>query len=172
MNRQITALGLVVLLIAVGFIVFPLVLTGTEQLDAEAQAGIFVLPLGLTVILWGAASPDPSVTTVGGVFGNPDEDVVRQWEERKRPPREARFIPSPRETVHCRHCYTAVPPERLECPRCGRERECRECRGRVTLQDSTTRCVSCGREEIYCGCPKVRRAGGSGFLSRRTAARR
>jgi hypothetical protein len=166
MNQQITVLGLVVLLIAIGFIVYPLVLTGSEQLDSEVEAGIFVLPVGLTVILWGAASPDPSVTTVGGVFGNPDEDLVRQWAERKVAPRQTRFMPSPRETLNCAQCYTAIPPDVLECPRCGRERDCRECGGRLSLEQGATRCGGCGREEMYCSCPRVKPARTSGRFTR------
>ncbi|MCI4330948.1 MAG: hypothetical protein L3K19_03775 [Thermoplasmata archaeon] len=157
MNRHITVLGLVVLLIAIGFILYPLVLNGAEELDSEVEAGIFILPVGLTVILWGAASPDPSVTTVGGVFGNPDEDLVRQWEERKQAPREARFIPSPRETINCVQCYTAIPPESLACLRCGKERPCRSCGTGLTVVNGVVRCVRCGREEIYCSCPRVKR---------------
>jgi hypothetical protein len=162
MNQHITILGLVVLLIGIGFTVYPLVLTGAEQLDSEVEAGVFVLPVGVTVILWGAASPDPSVTTVGGVFGNPDEELVRQWENRRIPARDPRFIPNPRETLNCSQCYTAIPPEELRCPRCGKDRECRTCGGKISRAYRVTQCVGCGREEVYCSCAKVKRSGHSG----------
>lgn len=158
MNRSITLLGVVILLSAGGLIAFPFLTTGAVGVDLELELGIFVLPVGLSVILWGASSPDPSITTVGGLFGNPDENVLRKRLAPPPPTGPARFMPNPRESANCVQCYTAIPADEVVCPRCGRPRECRGCGKRLFFLAGGVRCAPCLRNEVYCGCPKVKRA--------------
>jgi len=169
LNRGITLFGLFVLLVGVGLIASPIVLTGQETFTNFLEIGIFVLPVGLSVILWGASSPDPRVTTVGGVFGNPDENLLRQQQHVVSKPTHARYLPGPRETVNCRQCYTGIPWDAAECPRCGRRRECRACGRPLYFMTGAVRCLPCVRPETYCNCPKLHRGEPVRIPGRRTA---
>ena len=157
MNRTITFLGLFFVLVGLALIASPVVLEGVERVTPLLELGIFILPVGLTTVLWGASSPNPSITTVAGILGNPDENEMR----RKGAARsiDVRFQPGPREPVNCRHCYTLIPWEIADCPRCGRPRECRACGRRLYFVSGAVRCLPCVRSETYCNCPRVRRAG-------------
>lgn len=157
MNRSITFLGLLLLLVAIGCIASPFALTGVERFTLLVELGVFVLPAGLSVILWGAASPNPEMTTVGGLFGNPDENVLRRTLRPATPTWNARYIPGPRESANCRFCYTVIPWDLAQCPRCGRRRECRACGKPLFFLTGAVRCAPCLRDEVYCNCPKVRR---------------
>jgi hypothetical protein len=157
MNRRIALLGVFILIVGIGLIVYPLVVTGSEQVDLEVEVGVFVLPVAVMVILWGSASPDPSITTVGGIFGSAEENFLRRHERKSAPVGPARFLPHPHESVNCRNCYTAIPLGFGVCPRCGLPRTCRQCGGRLSLSGTFTRCHMCGRDEVYCVCPKVKK---------------
>ncbi|MCI4318186.1 MAG: hypothetical protein L3J96_06570 [Thermoplasmata archaeon] len=157
MNSRIALLGVGIILLAIGLLLFPVASTGAESLDVEVQLGIFVLPVGLSVVLWGAAAPDPSVTTVGGLFGNVDENELRRRESKAPSVGPARFLPHPHESVNCRNCYTAIAADLITCPRCGLVRSCRVCGGRVKLAGQSPRCAKCGRDEAYCNCPKLKK---------------
>lgn len=158
MNRRVTLLGLLLLLVAIGLIASPIVLTGQESLDIEFQLGVLSLPVGLTTILWGAASPNPEMTTVGGAFGNPDENVLARVLRRPAPDPHVRYASGPKESVNCRHCYTAIPWNVAECSRCGRRRDCRGCGRPLFYLSGAVRCAPCVRVEVYCNCPKLRRS--------------
>lgn len=158
MNRRVTLLGLLLLLIAIGLVASPIPLTGSEQINLEFEIGVLSLPIGLCIILWGAASPDPNVTTVGGAFGNPDENVLRKVLNKAPPESKVRYASGPRESVNCRHCYTAIPWNSAECARCGRRRDCRGCGRPLFYLSGAVRCAPCVRDEVYCNCPKLRRA--------------
>ncbi len=158
MNRSITYLGLAVLLGAMGLVASPVLLSGVERLTVAVEVGILTLPVGLSVILWGAASPNPESTTVGGLFGNPDENVLRRLLKPPPPTWNARYNPGPRESAECRHCRTAIPWDMAQCPRCGRRRECRACNKPLFFLSGAIRCAPCVRDEVYCNCPKVKRA--------------
>lgn len=157
MNRTITFLGLGVLLGGIGLVIYPLVTAGAEALDIEVESGIFVLPVALSVLLWGAAAPDPRVTTVRGVFGNPDENLLQRRLDRNPALAAARYRPNPKESVNCRFCYTLITPDLADCPRCGRRRECRGCGKPLFFLAGAVRCAPCLHDEVYCDCPKVRR---------------
>jgi hypothetical protein len=161
LNRSLTFLGLGILIVTLALLAFPIVVTGHEMFDLEQQLGLVGLPVGLLVILFGASSPDPRLTTVGGAFGNPDENLLRREGVVDVPTPAARFIPGPRETVHCRHCYTGIPPGTLVCPRCSRSRDCRSCGRQLTLVGLAIRCPRCQRDEVFCNCPKVPRESGT-----------
>ena len=159
MNRSITLIGVAVVFLGFFLIGYPLLATGVEQIDDELQLGILVLPVGLAVILWGASSPDPSVTTVGGLFGNPDENWLRKRLPRGVPVAPARYLPGPRESTNCATCYTMIPWDVVVCPRCSTHRRCRNCAKPLYFLAGTVRCGPCVREEVYCHCPRVARAG-------------
>jgi len=154
-NRGITSVGLALLLLAIALIVSPIVLTGVESITLPLEIGLFLLPPGLTIILWGGSSPDPRLTTVGGVFGNPDENVLRRSLQVTRS-YDVRYLPGPRESVNCRQCYTMIPWDAAECSRCGRRRECRACGKPLYFLSGAVRCLPCVRAETYCNCPVVR----------------
>ncbi|HTT35710.1 MAG TPA: hypothetical protein VMH78_07580 [Thermoplasmata archaeon] len=158
MNRSITLLGVAVLLLAVGLIASPIILTGVESLTLLLEIGVFGLPVAITTILWGASSPDPNLTTVGGVFGNQDENVLRARARSHQPTRDVRYLPGPRESVNCRVCYTLVPWDVAECPRCGHRRECRTCGRPLFHLSGAVRCTPCARNEPACNCPVLKRA--------------
>jgi hypothetical protein len=160
MNRSIVFVGLALMILSIGLFAYPEILTGAEAVDLEVQVGIVVLPLGIAVIVLGAAAPDPRVTTVGGMFGNSDENEMRRRLARAPPTGQARFLPSPLESVNCRKCYTAVPAQMADCPRCGTHRECRGCNKPLYFLAGAVRCAPCLKDEVYCSCPKVRKPGG------------
>lgn len=157
MNRSIVFLGLFLFIVSIGLFAFPEILTGSESVDLEVQAGILALPLSIAVAIWGAAAPDPRVTTVGGIFGNADENELRRRLARVPPSGEARFRPSPLESVNCRKCYTLIPARMLDCPRCATRRECRGCNKPLFFLAGAVRCAPCLKDEVYCSCPKLRR---------------
>ncbi|MCI4327560.1 MAG: hypothetical protein L3K16_08035 [Thermoplasmata archaeon] len=159
MNRSIVFVGLALMILAIGLFAYPEILTGAEAVDLEVQVGIVVLPLGIAVIVLGAAAPDPRLTTVGGMFGNADENEMRKRLARSPPTGQARFLPSPLESVNCRKCYTAVPAQMADCPRCGTHRECRGCNKPLYVLAGAVRCAPCLKDEVYCSCPKVRKPG-------------
>jgi hypothetical protein len=161
MNRSLTFLGLGILIATLLLLAFPIIVTEHEAFDLEQQMGLVGLPVGLLVILFGAASPDPRATTVGGAFGNPDENLLRREGIVDAPTPPVRFIPGPRETVNCRYCYTGIPPGTLACPRCGRTRECRSCGRALNFMGPSIRCPRCQRDEVFCNCPKVARSTGA-----------
>lgn len=160
MNRTITFLGLFVLVVGIGLIASPVMLNGKETVTPILEVGIFVLPVGLTTILWGASSPNPGVTTVAGLLGNPEENEMRRRAATRSV--DVRFQPGPREPVNCRHCYTLIPWEIVECPRCGRPRECRACGRRLFFVTGAVRCLPCVRAETYCNCGRIKGSGTPG----------
>jgi hypothetical protein len=168
MNRSIVFLGLFLFIVAIALFAYPEIVNGSESVDLEVQGGIFALPLSIAVAIWGAAAPDPRVTTVGGVFGNADENEMRRRLSRAPPSGEARFRPSPLESVNCRRCYTLIPARLLDCPRCGGRRECRGCNKPLFFLAGAVRCAPCLKDEVYCSCPKLRK----GPSSRGPGARR
>lgn len=152
MNRSLTLLGAGLVVAAIAAFAYPVAVSGTETLNVPVEVGIVVLPAGLMVVLFGAASPDPRLTTIGGTFGNPEEDAVERAMRRRPKPTRVRYKLNPFESVNCAHCYTIIPPNVLECPRCGRERACRACRGTLQQESLWLRCQQCRRDEIYCSC--------------------
>jgi LSD1 subclass zinc finger protein len=130
-----------------------------ESVDLEVQLAIFVLPVGIAILVWGSVAPDPRVTTVGGLFGNADENELRRRRLARAPPQgAARFRPSPLESANCRKCYTAIPARLVDCPRCGTRRDCRGCNKPLFYLAGAVRCAPCLKDEIYCSCPMVRKA--------------
>ncbi len=158
MNRAITFLGLAILLVGIGLIASPEILAGVETFTPLVEVGVFILPVALSTILWGASSPDPRATTVAGVFGNPEENVLRRHEGAGGRTYDVRYLPGPKESVNCRRCYTLIPWDVAECPRCGGRRECRACGRPLYFLTGAVRCLPCVRAETYCNCPKRPRA--------------
>lgn len=157
MNRSIVFLGVFFLIFAIGLFAFPELVSGAESVDLEVQIGIFVLPAGIAIVIWGSAAPDPRVTTVGGLFGNSEENELRKRLARAAPTGAARYRPSPLESANCRKCYTAIPARVADCPRCGSRRECRGCNKPLFYLAGAVRCAPCLKDEVYCSCPMVRR---------------
>jgi hypothetical protein len=158
MNRGILGLGVFLLIVATALMVSPIVLTGTESLTLFAEVGVFLIPVGVVVSFVGGEAIDPSITTIGGVFGNPVENELRQRLRQSEPTLAHRSRTSPRESVNCRKCYTMIAWDLIDCPRCGRPRECRGCERSLSGSDGRILCDSCHRDEIYCNCPGGQRA--------------
>lgn len=157
MNRSLTLLGAFLVVLALGLNAYPVVTEGAWHFGLPVMVSLALLPAGLVVVLFGATSPDPRATTVGGLFGNPDENLLRRRLPRGVPSGPARYRPSPLESVNCPQCYTAIPAGALSCPRCGRARECRNCHKPLFFLAGAVRCAPCLRDEVYCDCPRVRR---------------
>jgi len=157
MNRSIVLVGVAIILAGLALVASPIVLTGGELFDLEQEAGIFLAPVGLLVILIGGVQPNPERTTVGGTFGNPDADLNRSAKTRRVGPGRTYLGFNPREPVSCRHCRTVITFDLAVCPRCGRPRECRECGRRLGLVEDRTDCPGCHRMEAFCSCARVSR---------------
>jgi hypothetical protein len=171
MNRSITLLGVVIILVGFGLVSSPIVLTGAEQFDLAQEAGIFLAPVGLLVVLIGAVQVNPERTTVGGTFGNPDLAPRRPTPDRPPDPaRPARGF-SPKSPVDCRYCRTVIPYDLAYCPRCARPRECRGCGRTLGVADDRTDCPGCHRVEAFCNCPRLPRTPGSSGVSIRGSRR-
>jgi hypothetical protein len=157
LNRSITLLGVALLVLAIGLLVYPVASTGAEQLDPVADIGLFLIPASLLSIGWGASRVDPESTTVAGVFGSSEANLLRRP---RGPPVErdpVRYRPSSRESVNCRKCYTMVPSTVAECPRCGTRRPCRGCDKPLFYLAGGVRCGPCVKDEAFCDCPRVAR---------------
>lgn len=158
MNRSITMLGVAIMLVGFGLIASPIALLGKESFTVEQELGLFVVPISLVVVMIGAVQANPERTTVGGTFGNPEENTRRSppaGTEEARPP--MRF--GPRESVQCRHCRTTIEYDVAFCPRCARPRECRACGRSLGRAGNDTDCPGCHRVEAFCNCPRAPRAG-------------
>ena len=154
MNRSVVMMGVAVILAGFALMSFPIAVTGQEQFDIEQESGLLVAPVGLVVVMFGASFYDPSRTTIGGAFGNPEEPA-----RRTAGPRAAVPVPTlpyhPYESASCRFCRTNIEYDQAICPRCARARECRTCGrplGRVL--DRAT-CPLCARAEALCNCPRL-----------------
>jgi len=156
MNRSIVYIGVVLICIGFALAAFPVATTGSESLDIEDEVGFLLAPLGLVVIMLGAMAQDPSRTTVGGAFGNPDVAFERTV---RVPPvdQRARRIFNPHEPVDCRFCRTVITADLAQCPRCGRARDCRNCGRPLGFVLNRVTCPACARAEALCNCPSLAR---------------
>lgn len=168
MNRTIVGVGTVLLLFAFALLAFPIVATGAELFDVEQEAGLYLLPVGLVIILLGAMGHNPAATTVGGAFGNADENLMRSSTSRAAPVSRAAPRYNPKEPIACRYCRTNILYDLAICPRCGRARDCRNCGRPLGMVLDRATCPACARAEMFCNCPIIARPGRSGP----TAARR
>jgi hypothetical protein len=150
MNRSIVYVGISVIVLGLGFVAFPIVLTGHEVFDFEQEWGLFLAPVGLVVVLLGAVAHDPERTTVGGAFGNPDETPRRTGPA--GPPPRPRISYSPLEPVNCRFCRTIITYDLANCPRCARARDCRSCGRPLGMVLDRATCPTCARPEVFCSC--------------------
>jgi hypothetical protein len=154
MNRSIVLVGIGIFLLAVALMAFPIATTGVEQFDLEQEAGIYVIPPALAVILVGAVAVDPRGTTIGGTFGNPDAKFDRAEPVRPAAAGTA-LLYNPFESARCRYCSAIIAPELSQCPRCARARECRTCnRPLGTVLDRAT-CPTCAMPEARCRCARI-----------------
>jgi hypothetical protein len=167
MNRRITLVGLLVLLVGIALMISPIAIYGALRIDLDFEIGVMGLPIAISIFLLGASAPDPTVTTVSGVFGNPDENFLRKVERRPAFDERLRYEPSPKESTNCRQCYTAIPWNVAECSRCGRRRSCRGCGRPLFLLAGAVRCAPCVRDEVYCNCPKLKKPPAVGTAGRR-----
>lgn len=145
-------------LIGLGFLLmaWPIVLSGAFSVGPGLFIALVMVPVGIGVVFYAALSPDPERSTIGGWFGNPEENWLRR-RERARPLHDpSRYRPSPRESVNCRGCYTAIPAQQADCPRCGRRRACRNCGKPLFYLGGAVRCGPCVKDEVYCDCPNLK----------------
>lgn len=172
MNRVIVGWAVILLLFAVAMIASPIPLMGSEQLTPLSEIGVFLIPVVVVVAVAGGVATDPEKLTVGGALGNPEVDAVRASQRGRSsvgaPPRAYQ---SPKEPVHCRHCYTLVAWDVLYCPRCTTPRPCRICGGPLDLVGNTVHCPRCGRAEVFCRCPASKAAAPFDDSVRRRAVR-
>lgn len=158
MNRSILGLGVVVLLLGLALLVSPIALGGAWSLTFVAELGLFSMPVGVAIVLLGGVAPDPRITTVSGIFGNPVENEMRERHRRAAPAPHRSLGRSPREPIHCRQCYTLVPWDVEICPRCGLPRDCHVCGRPVGGGGGPILCVACGKPEPFCSCSPARPA--------------
>lgn len=152
MNRAVVYLGIGVALGGIALVSFPIATTGAETFDIEQEAGLLVAPVGLVVVMFGASFYDPTRTTVGGTFGNPEE--VRR-RDRKLATAALTLTYHPYDSVLCRHCRSYVAFDLATCPRCARARECRTCGRPLGLVLDRATCPFCARPEAFCNCPRL-----------------
>jgi len=156
MNRSIAYCGVAVILFGFAMVAFPIVVTGAEQLDLEQEVGFLLAPVGLVVVMLGALALDPSRTTVGGAFGNPERALERPSAGASLDSRERRLF-NPHEPVNCRFCGSVITPDLAQCPRCARARDCRNCGRPLGLVMNRATCPTCARVEGFCNCPRLAR---------------
>jgi len=154
MNRTIILVGVGILLLSFVLIAYPIALTGGEQFDLEQEAGIYLIPPALAVVLVGSIATDPRGTTVGGAFGNPDVRAERAG-ARPAPGPPGPLLYNPTEPARCRYCPTIIPPDLAQCPRCARARECRTCHRPLGLVLDRATCPTCGLPEARCRCSRI-----------------
>ncbi|MGI0070645.1 MAG: hypothetical protein ACRECT_00975 [Thermoplasmata archaeon] len=155
MNRSILFVGVAILLLGFALIGSPIAITGHEQWDLMQEAGLFFLAPAFAVMLVGAISDDPRVTTVGGAFGNPDADLERSSLSRPAADSRSGLEYHPLEPVRCRFCSAIVPAELAQCPRCARARDCRTCGRSLGMVLERVTCPRCARAEPFCNCPHL-----------------
>jgi len=174
MNRSLALVGVVLVIVSILLISIPFLVTSAFQVNDAVYATGFLFLVGLVILYQAATSPDPRVTTVGGLLGNPIIDEARKAEEAVThvPLSHVRYAPGPKEPVHCRYCYTAIPWNVLNCPRCGRPRQCRNCGKQLYFLAGAVRCAPCVRDEMQCNCPRVRPSGPPPTGVRRTGGGR
>jgi len=156
MNRSIGYCGVVLVILGFALVAYPIVLTGGEQLDLEQEVGFLLAPLGLVVVMLGALALDPSRTTVGGAFGNPETARLRTTPVSPVDVR-ARRVFNPHEPVNCRYCRTVITSDLAQCPRCARARECRNCGRPLGMVNDRPTCPTCARSEMFCNCAQLAR---------------
>jgi hypothetical protein len=158
MNRSLALVGVVLVIVSILLISIPFLVTSAFQINDVVYAAALLFLVGLIVLFQAATAVDPTVTTVGGLLGNPIVDESRKAEEAATAisPSPIRYAPGPKEPVNCRFCYTAIPWDVLHCPRCGRPRQCRNCGKELHFLAGAVRCAPCVRNEMQCNCPKVR----------------
>ncbi|HTP54094.1 MAG TPA: hypothetical protein VML94_03890 [Thermoplasmata archaeon] len=160
MNRSIVYIGVGVILFGISLVSSPIALTGREEFDLAQEAGFLVAPVGLVVVMLGASFYDPTRTTVGGAFGNP-EAVRPSGVVDRSPVRPASTLYHPHGFAICRHCRTPIGYEQANCPRCARARDCRSCGRPLGLVLERATCPMCARPEALCSCPPFARGGAS-----------
>jgi hypothetical protein len=158
MNRSLALVGVVLVVVSILLISIPFLVTSAFQVNDVLYATGLVFLVGLVILYQAATAPDPTVTTVGGLLGNPIVDESRKAEEAVTnvPLSHVRYAPGPKEPVNCRFCYTVIPWNILNCPRCGRARQCRNCGKPLFFLAGGVRCGPCVRDEAQCNCPRVR----------------
>lgn len=129
MNRSLALVGLVLVIVGILLVSIPFLVTSGFQVGYEFYGAGVLFLVGLVILFQAAIASDPHVTTVGGLLGNPIVDESRKAEEAvtNLPATRVRYAPGPKEPVNCRYCYTAIPWNVLDCPRCARPRHCRNC---------------------------------------------
>jgi len=156
MNRSIAYCGVGLIVFGFAMVAYPIVLTGAEQLDLEQELGFLIAPVGLVVVMLGALALDPTRTTVGGAFGNPDTALERTVLSPREETRTRRLF-NPHEPVNCRYCRTVITSDLAQCPRCARARDCRNCGRPLGLVNDRVTCPTCARVEGFCNCPQLAR---------------
>jgi hypothetical protein len=160
-NRPLTSLGAA--LLAVGIVLVVPVFTDPTLLPLGLLplGATFLIAVGFVVLLFAVTRPDPETTTVGGLFGSREENLLQRQRAGEAAPPDRRYRPAPRESVNCVACYTVIPSQVLSCPRCGRARRCESCGRPLYELAGAVRCAPCVKDELYCSCPPLpRRAGG------------
>ena len=71
MNRSLALVGLVLVLVAIFLISIPFLVTSAFRIGYEVYVAALLFLVGLGILFQGATAPDPAVTTVGGLLGNP-----------------------------------------------------------------------------------------------------
>ena len=172
MNRSLALVGVVLVIVSILLLSIPFLVTSAFRFSDAVYVAALLFLIGLVILYQAATAVDPTVTTVGGLLGNPIVDESRKAEEAITTvtPSAVRYAPGPKEPVNCRFCYTAIPWDILNCPRCGRARLCRNCGKQLYFLAGAVRCAPCVRNEMQCNCPRVRPSGARPPGARRLGA--
>jgi len=157
MNRSIALCGVALVVFGFALVAYPIAVLGHEQLDFEQESGFLLAPLGLVIVMLGALALDPSRTTVGGTFGNPEAALVRSTGKPSAVEPRALRVFNPHEPVNCRFCRTIITPDLAQCPRCARPRDCRSCGRPLEFANDKVTCPGCLRTEGLCNCAMLAR---------------
>ena len=168
MHRSLAYAGLILVIGGILLLAIPFLITATFQVSATVYLAGLLFLVGIVMLLRGATSVDPAVTTVGGFLGNPVATEVRKMTQPAVVPSTgARYRADPNEPINCRFCYTVIPAGVVDCPRCGRRRVCRSCSKPLFFIAGAVRCAPCVRDEIFCNCPRTKPVTALGPVTRR-----
>jgi hypothetical protein len=156
MNRTVALAGSICLVAGALVIGTYFAYLGGGGYDLVLFLGALGVTVGLILVPYSVTLPDAQVTTVRGMFGSEEENLLdRRMRGQGHRPVDSRYLPSPRDSVNCSRCYTVIPAQTVMCPRCGTHRRCQQCAKPLFFLAGMVRCGPCAKDEIFCDCPRA-----------------